>query len=234
MSIYHYPTISIDGLIMYLDSANTQSYSGTGASWYDITNSGNDATLFNTPTYSSSTNKGILTFASASSEYATCPIQPTYSTFTVEVWVKLNTLPTTNVTTVITQEYPGTNSKINYSIGYNGANSTGAFDGKLNVGFFDGAWRCTSGFSPVVGTWYHVAMTYNGSTIIQYLNGTSQSTLNYVGTPTTSGGLIRLMRRWDSTDFTDGILPVVRIYNRVLSSTEMLNNYMSIKARYGL
>ncbi len=232
MAISYYPSINLSGLILLLDSANSNSYPGSGSTWTDLSGRGNNATLINTPTYSNSTNKGVLSFAAASSEYATIPAQATLSVFTVEVWIKINTLPTTTVTSVLTQEFPGTNTKINYSVGFNGANGTGVFDGKLNVGFYDGAWRCTSGISPSAGVWYHVAMTYNGSTIIQYVDGVSQSTLSYVGTPTTSGGLIRLMRRWDDPNYLDGVLPIVRIYSRALSANEILNNYNAVKGRF--
>ena len=232
MAISYYPSINLSGLILLLDSANSNSYSGSGSTWYDLSGRGNDATLINTPTFNSGTNKGAFTFASASSEYATCPAQSTFSAFTVEVWIKFNTVPSSRVAAIVTQEYPGVNSRINYSVGFNGVNGTGAFDGKLNVGFYDGTWRLTSGFTPSTGVWYHVALTYNGSTIIQYVDGASQSTLSYAGTPTTSGGLIRLMRRWDDVDYIDGVLPIVRIYNRALSATEILNNYNAVKGRF--
>ena len=112
-------------------------------------------------------------------------------------------------------------------------NGTGAYDGKINGGFFDGTWRLTAGFTPTVGVWYHTAVTYNGSTIIQYQYGASQSTLNYVGTPTGSGGSSYIMRRWDDPNFLDGFLPQLRIYNRALTAAEILKNYNVTKSRYG-
>jgi hypothetical protein len=40
------------------------------------------------------------------------------------------------------------------------------------------------------------------------------------------------MRRWDDVDYIDGVLPIVRIYNRALSATEILNNYNAVKGRF--
>jgi len=51
---------------------------------------------------------------------------------------------------------------------------------------------------------------------------------SYAGTPS----LVRLMKQWDNEDYINGILPVARIYNRVLLATEILNNYNSIKGRF--
>lgn len=234
MSVFHYPTISVDGLILCVDAANSASYAGTGSSWYDLSGNNNHLTLVNTPYYSSS-NKGGIGFTTASSHYAYGPTLASISNFTLEAWIKVNESPlNTTVQAIITQQFPGTNSKINYSLGFNGANGTGAYDGKINGGFYDGTWRLTDGFTPIVGTWYHTAVTYNGASVIQYVNGSSFSTLNYVGTPTTSGGELRLMRRWDTTNYLSGILPIARIYNRALSAAEILANYNSMKGRFNL
>lgn len=231
MSISHYPSIVTDGMILCLDAASLISYSGSGSTWNDLSGRGNNATLINSPTYDSSTNRGLFTFAAASAQMATIQAQSSLSVFTVEAWMKFNSLGG-RPTAILTQEYPGVSSRINYSIGLNGVNGSGAYDGKLNVGFYDGTWRTTSGFTPSTNVWYHVVMTYNGSTIIQYSNGVLQSSLSYAGTPTTSGGLLRLMRRWDDVDYLDGNLSIARIYNRALSSDEVTNNYNAMRGRY--
>ncbi len=108
----------------------------------------------------------------------------------------------------------------------------------LAVGFFDGAWRNTSGFTPSLNTWYQVVGTYDGTTIRQYVNGSANGgTLTYSGTPQ-SGGEVRLMRRWDSPllpgNLVDGDLAIVKIYNTALSSGEVLANFNSNKNRFGL
>jgi hypothetical protein len=65
----------------------------------------------------------------------------------------------------------------------------------------------------------------------------SGGTLNYVGTPQ-SGGEIRLMRRWDDTltasNFVDGDLAIVKVYNEALSGTQILQNFNADKSKYGL
>lgn len=221
-----------DGLLLYLDAANNRSYSGSGNTWYDLSPNTRNVVLYNTPTFSSS-NIGSLDFDAPSSEYGTFSSPSNLSVFTCEAWIKVNTTPASNtVQAIITQTYPGSTSKINYSLGFNGTNATGAYDGKINGGFYDGTWRLTSGFTPTVGVWYHTAVTYNGTTIIQYQNGISQSTLNYSGTPTGSGGSSYIMRRWDDANFLDGNLALLKLYNRALSASEILQNYNATKGRF--
>ena len=187
MGLDHSPLIVTNGLIFFVDAANTRSYPGSGNTWYDLSGTGKTVTLYNTPTYTSN-NLGALDFDAPSSEYGTFTSPGNLSYFTVEAWIKVNTSPSAGtVQAILTQSFPGLNTRINYSLGFNGANGSGAYDGKINGGFWDGTWRLTGGFTPTVGTWYHTAVTYNGSTIIQYQNGAQQSTLSYAATPTGSG-----------------------------------------------
>ena len=232
MGTKYNPRLVTSGLLLYVDAANTRSYSGSGNTWYDLSPNSRNITLVNSPTYLSS-NSGTIDFDAPSSEYGTFTSPSTLSNFTCEAWIKVNTTPASNtVQAIITQAYPGTSSKINYSFGFNGTNGAGAYDGKINGGFYDGTWRLTSGFTPVVGTWYHTAVTYDGSTIIQYQNGVQQSTLSYAGTPTASGGSSYIMRRWDDLNFLDGVLSQLRLYDRALSAAEILQNYNSTKMRF--
>jgi hypothetical protein len=48
------PKIVTNGLVLYLDAANTRSYSGSGTAWNDLTVNGNNGVLTNGPTFNSS------------------------------------------------------------------------------------------------------------------------------------------------------------------------------------
>ena len=52
------------GLVLWLDAGQTRSYPGSGTTWYDLSGNGNNGTLTNGPTYSS-TNGGDLIFDGA-------------------------------------------------------------------------------------------------------------------------------------------------------------------------
>ena len=47
------PNIVTNGLQLLLDAANQRSYPGTGYSWYDISNNGNNGSINGSPTFSS-------------------------------------------------------------------------------------------------------------------------------------------------------------------------------------
>ena len=219
---YGYGNTVTSGLVVNLDAGSTASYPGTGNLWTDLEGS-NDATLINSPTYQTQFG-GYLSFDDSSNEYATIPNIGDLNEWSVEVWFKLTTSLTGKVTSVVSNQFD-LSSKLNFSIGTNNAPS----NYNLSVGFFDGAWRTTTGIATTVGQWYHVVGTYDGTTIRQYVNGTaSGGTVTYSGTPQ-SGGEIRIMRRWDSpvtsSNLVDGDLQVVRIYNRALTAIEVKQNY---------
>ena len=57
---------------------------------------------------------------------------------------------------------------------------------------------------------------------------------NFAGTLTSSGGGIRLMRRWDNTEYWGGRLATVRIYNTEFGNTQINTNYQALRSRFGI
>lgn len=225
------PRITTSGLRLHL---NATSYPGSGSTWTDISGNSKDATLENTPTYVSS-NPKYFSFNANTGEKASGPDLGTLSTWTAECWFRVTTTWVSNyVTSLITDRFDGTN-KLNFCMGFS---QRRYINGELQVGFFDGQWRFTSGFVPVINTWYHAMATYDGSTIRQYNNGTLQSFLDYVGTPQSSGLGYRVAARWDAQgtpyDFFPGDIGAVRIYNRSLTADEVQENFNAERSRFGI
>ena len=48
------PKIVTDGLVLYLDAVNTNSYPGSGNTWSDLSGNGNDFIIYNSPTHDGS------------------------------------------------------------------------------------------------------------------------------------------------------------------------------------
>ena len=219
-------------LFLNLDAGNSSSYSGTGTTWSDLSGNSRNATLVNNPTYNSSQN-GYFHFTDTNFQYAVTATVPSLTNWTIEAWYRTTKSLTGKVTSVICNEFDLT-SKLNYSLGNNLSPSSYNLCG----GYYNGSWRTTTGLAPTLNTWYQGAVTYNGSIITQYSNGVSQSTLSYVGT-SQSGGAVRIARRWDenattASNFFDGDISIVRIYNTALSSSQILQNYNAVRGRYGL
>jgi hypothetical protein len=133
-----YPDIVTNGLQIMVDSGFLPSYSRSGNTWTDLSYSGKNATLINSPTFILS-GDGFLNFQSSSSNYATFSDLGNLSNFSCEVWTKQNSVPSSgSYPTFITNTFPGPNGNlVNYSIGYNKA----PWDGKIYGGFFNGSWQ---------------------------------------------------------------------------------------------
>jgi hypothetical protein len=232
MAFNYSPKIVRTGLLLNLDGANRKSYVGSGTAWNDLTVNKNNTTLVNTPTYSTS-NLGYLNFNKSSYQYATASNLGNLSNWTIESFFRVTSSLTNQITMIVGNQYD-LSSNLNFSMGTNNAPTSY----NICIGFFNGAWRNTTGFSPTLNIWYHVIGTYDGATVRQYVNGNLDTQLSYVGT-SQSGGEIRIARRWDevsnnSANFFSGDISVARIYNRALTAIEVTQNYNALKTRFNL
>jgi hypothetical protein len=70
-------------------------------------------------------------------------------------------------------------------------------------------------------TWVHLAATYNGSTLILYVNGAQVATKAITGAIVTSSGPLRIGGTAPWGEYFAGRIDEVRIYNRALSPSEI-------------
>jgi hypothetical protein len=92
--------------------------------------------------------------------------------------------------------------------------------------FYDGTqWNISSGTTFVAGTWYHVVVTYDGSTFRFYVNGASNGTQARTVTIQTSTQNLRLgVQGSAGSNRLDGKLAEVAIWKGVqLSDNEILS-----------
>ena len=85
-----------------------------------------------------------------------------------------------------------------------------------------------------IGNWVNVCYTVAGTTCVGYINGivVDTKTFTNAGIRVTNNPL-RIGHAWSNVYYT-GYLPVVQIYNRALSATEVTQNFNALKGRYGL
>ena len=72
-----------------------------------------------------------------------------------------------------------------------------------------------------VNAWSHLAVTYDGTTIRLYVNGTLAASQNLVGSMPNSAGGLRLGGNNVWGEWFAGRIDDVRLYNRALSQTEL-------------
>ena len=212
--------------VLYLDAGNLSSYPGTGTVWTDIIG-GKTFNLINGPVYQSFAKGGRIRFNPFFSQYAECSTSlPDLNTWTVGVWHYYNGTNTGGNPCILTEIYPGSSGQINYSLGDN--------NGNFSSGFFNGGWQVTDGYSLTPENWYFIVGTYDGTTVKLYVNNTLVDSTSYTGTPISSQGGIRLMRRWDLPDYWGGFVSIVGIYDKALNTSQIASIWNLNKARFGL
>ncbi len=226
------------GLVLSLDAGNTSSYSGSGTTWTDLSGNGNNGTLYNTPTYVSGS-AGYIGF-NGSNQYMQANIGTT----------SLNGDPSCTIEFVaqIPQNF--------VTAGFWGLGGAGqglSFEGwapttnRIHWDVYDST-RLDTGIDYLLNTWYHVVWTKDGagvettnvknyvnnvqSTLTKTRDRTSGPALN-TSTPGVGAVLGRINGNADAY-YAAVRIGVYRIYNRALSSSEVYQNFMSIKSRYGL
>ena len=215
-------SVPTSGLLLYLDAGNSNSYPGSGNTWFDLasTPTANNATLVNTPTYSS-TNGGHFNFAAASSESATVSgtgLVPS-SAYTKAVWFRLT--DTTSDNNLVSSATGG------HFMFFAGTNKL--YCGHANVFPYD-ANPTTTSF--VAGAWYLAVATYTSSEGMKvYVNGAldkSFSITAHTGDGSTNIG------RFSVGNFLNGDVAQVLTYDRAISAAEVASVYSASKSRYGL
>jgi hypothetical protein len=230
MAYQNGPKIITDNLMTYLDAANPKSYSGSGSTWTDISRSNNNASLFNTPTFSFE-NLGGFVF-DGTDDYAS--ISSFTNTFNGPFSLSVTFYQTSN-----------TVSQVFFS-NFNGGSNDGLFM-QINSAGEGAGLRITyrqlgtnifnfTQTAPVsLNQFYNIICTYDGANAYTYYNGVRQSvsasattyfspvnTTLFIGTLT---GADRL--------FT-GRLYDIKIYKKGLSQSEVIQNYNTTKGRFKL
>lgn len=95
MAEVHGPKIVREGLVLYLDAADINSYPGSGTTWFDVSGNGFHHTLSGSPTYNGNSftlnETNGFTYASTITTNTLCTVVIFYKTTdTQELWVKGN------------------------------------------------------------------------------------------------------------------------------------------------
>ena len=212
------PNTVTDGLVLYLDAANTKSYISGSLTWTDISGNNNNGTLTNGPTYTSTFGGSIVFDGTNDSVVSANTINITGSAArTMNIWFRsTGTIATRQALAYFGSETANGRSYIEIE----------SSQFKFNTG------AVSLGGNVVANTWYNGVITFNGSTLLVYLNGVQVN----IGTPTLNTGLGTLiLGRFITNIFPlTGNIAQFSLYNRALSAQEITQNYNATKGRYGL
>jgi hypothetical protein len=231
-----YPAVVTDGLVLNVDAGFTLSYPTTGTTWYDSSSSVNNGTLTNGPVFNTGSGGSIVfdgvddyspqTYTRLSNGLTLCSWMKTTSATSAKSYAgdaSNNIVGDTRGTVWI--GFGVTNGKVNY----NNAKKTGE-------------WSTSQYYSTASvnnGSWKYINVTHDKTTelVSLYVNGSLDSTFDNSST----GGYdqwadtaFNILCRGYVGDYFNGTIGVVQIYNRALSSAEVLQNFNSTKSRFGL
>jgi len=223
MAISYNTSIVRDGLVLYLDAANPKSYPGSGTTVFDLKLI-NNGTLINGVSFSSS-NKGIFSFDGVD-DYINLG----------DITTLNNTLNGTTNWTICYWCNPLTDGRI-LDRGNLGEDPNGSLELNARSIFRNN----TSGSSSTLSTniintgWNYVCLTRNSSLLLSwYLNGlfsnSTQATESFSGS-----GIWKIGRRaFSLTSIYSGDISIIGIYNKVLTNSEIKQNFEATRGRFNI
>ena len=210
--------IVTNGLVLNIDAANPNSYSGVGNTIYDLAGFGNTGTLTNGPTFSS-LNSGSLSYDGTNDSIVISRnnILSGTQNFTIEAFV-----------------YPIATNADHIFGNYNTGNTSGVelYLQSEKVSLWYGNAITTSISNIQKYKWHHICATRNGNSTNIYINGSLDNT----GTNSGSIGTNSFYTIGNGYDYNTeaflGNISQVKIYNRALTQQEISQNYNATKKRF--
>jgi len=219
--------IVTDGLVLALNAADKNSYPGSGTTWTDLSGLNNNSTL-NAATFDT-TNGGRIIF-NGSSTYISIPSNTDTRL--------LNNYQTLSQWVYITSVGPNGYSELYYS-GAQYSNFTSikwlsvgiTFDVTLNVEY-------TIAMTNNYSEWMNITCVIDkvGNTFAVYKNGNFINSISFT-TFSVSGTTTRIgsnLITGNSGDPMKGSIATTSIYNKLLSASEIAQNYNAQKSRFNL
>lgn len=219
-------------LLFELDSRNSSSWSGSGTAWNDTTSNNHDFSLVNGPANTTVGGVTAIDF-DGSNDYASVGDIAAFphgtSNISLEFYVYVDDLNVgghaANVRYIFSKTSPS-NQHVTFGFTmtssvvylFTGSNSGGNMSEYYNLG----------AHSNVEGAWHHGVMTYDGSYVRMYWDGSlvyTSSSGKQMGNNTAD---IRLMTHDPSNgswgNWVNGKLAVARVYTDVLTASEVTTN----------
>lgn len=242
MAFNYSPKIVTDGLVLYLDAANTKSYPGSGTTWTDLSRTQANGTLTNGPTFTTGSGGGII--YDGTNDYV----------------AGNNSLASRISSAVTIISFASIRDLSARSPIFSKFNSSPPYGYILEIGTVGGLWTNTmrfyaSGNDVNSSADYRGSVTLNNNQIYMFTSTFDQPTrvakmyYNLTEMPATqTGNTSSVDSSWSqgSNNYALGSYrpffnidaPMTQynclVYNRVLSLAEIAQNYNATKTRFGL
>jgi len=218
------PRTVTDSLVLNLDAGDTTSYPRTGTTWYDRSGKGNNGTLTNGPIYLFEKG-GVIDF-DGTDDYVSVGDSGDFdftSAMTIELWTYVTSFDAGG-SMFICQQSGASYGGFEF---WSQTSGTIAFNKNASVNLV-----ATGTGKFTLNTWKHLVCTADGTTARIYVDGELVAS-NSAGLPDNVNGNLRI-GDWPLSGYrVNGQLPLIKMYNRALSPSEVLENYKSTRSRFG-
>ena len=225
---FEYPNIVTDGLVLNLDAGFVGSYPTINTTWYDLSGNTNNGTLTNGPTFNSA-NSGSIVFDGVDDKVI-CPNNNNINfnasqSFTTCCWAYLTA---NSGYEVFMAKHVGGTGYIPNLLWYGSTPELRWWvNNEVNVTY-------TSN-KTYLNQWRFICMSIERPSNIGYIfeDGILVASGSISSSSPANSGQLQIGND-DFNSALSGRISIVQIYNRLLSSSEILQNYNAQKGRFGL
>lgn len=236
------PNIVNNGLVFAVDAANKNSYPGSGTSWFDLSGNNRVGTLstanyspgVGVPSYVSNYGGGFY-FNGYSGQYVDTNLtganfDVNTSNFTIDVWCEIYSINSGNQKVII---YMG-NSNV-YAPSFYSVQMWYTLQANLSMEFRNVASsNNTITFTFATGL-HNFVYVRNGASFSAYDNGVLKGSTTYTNTSVNSAAKFTLGASMSTiSDLFYGNIYNCKVYNRVLSTSELSQNFNAVRSRFRL
>ena len=202
-----------DGLSLYLDAADKNSYPGSGTVWYDLSGNGYNGTLYGGTTFNSSESLGVIQLNGSGCYVGVPGLNLSSSNFTVIAAARYTSGSGRIISALNNNWLLGhwSNSVANYY--------SAGWVSSVGPGGSDTSWRIYTGTGVIGGAY---TMYINANNNVSNTNGTAGPNGLCIGGYGPGG----------PSEFSYGQVGFVLAYNRVLTSHEINQTYGALMKRY--
>jgi hypothetical protein len=209
-----YPEIVTSGCVLNVDAGMSGSYPNVGTTWYDVSGNQYNGTLTNGPTWISSGTSSSISF-DGSDDYVTfggvLPISN--NKLSIETLYNMSQYQPQNQNRLLSKgDY--------YVLYFDGSNSLDFYTAQTtpaSIGGYGGSF---------LNSWKHIITTYDGSNKYFYINGVLTKSGATTGNISAGEETLNIAAFRNDPKYTlNGRMSHMRMYDRALSQSEILQNY---------
>jgi len=217
-------------LVLHYDPSNPISYAGSGTTINDLSGNGLNGTMsdisFTSPYF---TYNGLSSQISVTDNPL---LEPGSGNWTMEAWVHQSV--TGNDVVLGKFDSGGSSQDVGYSI----RTTANTFYAQFGDG--TGTFLNSSNYTSTINTWFQIVYVFKTGaikTLETFVNGSTIGTVNHTLNSILNNPSNLYVGSYNGGEYSqwfDGRIGIVRLYNDALSAAEVLQNFNADKSKYGL